>query len=150
MVSEYASAAYGPLAADFARLSADRKRATKDLARERQRVRKGFDGVHVVTVQVADLEGLQAGDDVEVRVEASLGELAPKDVLVELVLGTAGRDDQILDPEYAALKPGAKKGKNRIFEGTHRLERSGRFAYGIRVRPAAEGLQAFGDLVLWA
>jgi hypothetical protein len=41
----------------------------------------------------------------------------------------------------------------QAFEGSQRMERSGSYAYGVRVRPAdasEEGGGALADLVLWA
>jgi phosphorylase/glycogen(starch) synthase len=52
------------------------------------------------------------------------------------------------EPSTASGSPGGA----RAFEGSHRMERSGSFAYGIRVRArsASEHDAALRDLVLWA
>jgi phosphorylase/glycogen(starch) synthase len=66
-----------------------------------------------------------------------------------------GAEVDIVAP-LAPITPGTSgtspTGSAHAFEGAHRVERSGSFAYGIRVRarPANEHDMALRDLVLWA
>jgi starch phosphorylase len=153
MVLEYAREAYLPLARQHAELSPERKARVKEIAREHQRIRKGFGELKIVAAHVADLAGLRVGDAVDVRLEVALGSLAPEDVAVELVLGHA-KDER--DLRHMAIVPlqhvRADAGAVHVFEGVHQMGRSGSYSYGIRVRarrdkPHADGL---ADLVLWA
>ncbi len=161
MVAEYRDKAYLRLGASYFALSADRNASTRALAQRHAQVRKGFSDVRIVSAHVADLSGILVGDLVDVHVEIELGPLSPDDVTVELVLGhtNGGRDLHnrvvvALDPALAGpVSSGASaRSSLHVFEGSHRVERSGSFGYGIRVSArAANDLDlALKDLVLWA
>jgi starch phosphorylase len=156
-VAEYRDRAYAPLGASYFALSADRHALARALSQRHGRVRRGFGDVRILSARVADLSAILVGDVVDVRVEVELGPLAPEDVSVELVLGhTNGRLDlhnRVVVPlEATGEAPRAGAPSVHAFEGSHRMERSGSFAYGIRVvaRPAGEQDLALKDLVLWA
>ncbi|HLU37903.1 MAG TPA: hypothetical protein VK081_00865, partial [Planctomycetota bacterium] len=62
---------------------------------------------------------------------------------VELVVGHRKGEVDLHRGNCVALAPvGAPDGTLQTYEGTHRIERSGPYAYGLRVRA--------GDQVLWA
>ncbi len=56
-------------------------------------------------------------------------------------------------PIFVPLNPVGREGANvLVLEAGHRMERSGSFAYGIRVRARPDGPHdlALADLMLWA
>jgi hypothetical protein len=55
-------------------------------------------------------------------------------------------------PAGSPAAPAAPHGNIQVFEGSYRMERSGSFAYGIRVRARTDGAagQTLRDLVFWA
>lgn len=153
MLAEYRSRAYAPLAANSFRLSADRSARAKALSQRHARIRKGFADVKILGAHMADLTGLQVGDLVDVRVDVDLGLLTSEDVSIELVMGHTNGPGDLHNRIVVALDPtGAPKESVYGFEGSHRMERSGSFAYGIRVsaRASSDLELALKDLVLWA
>src|SRR5207248_3400033 len=68
-----------------------------------------------------------------------LGDLTPADVVVELVCGRAGDDDEIIDPGCAMLAPDPQPpgatGAVR-YSGEAELYRAGPFGYTVRVLPS--------------
>lgn len=157
MVSEYRDRAYAHLGANYFALSSDRNAMARALCQRHHQVRRGFNDVRILSVHVADLTGVLVGDVVDVRVEVDAGPLTPDDIALELVLGhTNGGTDL----HNRVLVPLETTGKTKaggpssvfVFEGSHRMERSGSFAYGVRVsaRPAGDLDLALKDLVLWA
>ncbi|MCY3001867.1 MAG: alpha-glucan family phosphorylase [Planctomycetota bacterium] len=153
MVSEYRDRAYAPMSKLYAELSRDRCAPARALAAVRARSRKAFGELAILEAQVSDLNGLRVGDTVEARVKVDLAGLAPSDVTVELVLGHSKDGGELRNPVQVALQAeGALEGKVQAYHGTYRIQRSGNFAYGLRVRiRPIEGLDdGTGDLVRWA
>jgi starch phosphorylase len=152
MVAEYHERAYRPLGLGQLELARERRSALKALVHENQRIRKGFGEIKILSAQVADLAEVRVGDAVEVRIEADLGPLAPEDVAVELVLGHAQGDLDLRNMHTVTLDWVEGRDRRQVFEGSHRMRRSGSYAYGIRVRPrrATRPGDSLRDLVLWA
>ena len=153
MVGEYLRKAYDPLGRGFAALRGDRRQELKRITERGRHLRKGFEVLHIVAAEIADLSGLRVGEPVSTRVEVDLGPLTPTDVIVELVIGNAKGDSDLCRPVVIRLTPTGEPHDNIwAFEGSHPVERSGHFAYGIRVRAAGEGdaPPPLRDLVLWA
>ena len=152
MVLEYYRRAYGPLSGAFAELSENRKWKLKARAQEEQRIRKAFGAIKIVSASVGDVDSVSVGDPIDVRVEVDLGSLAADDVAVELVVGHSRGGDDLEQPLAIALPYVQTKGDMHVFEGGHRVDRSGSFSYGIRVRARTDGLDAgaLRRLVVWA
>ncbi len=152
MVAEYRDRAYEPLAARGSALVQGGARAARELAGRHARVRRGFADVRLLGAHMADLAGLKVGDLVDVRVDVELGSLTSEDVQVELVVGHQNGLGDLRNRFVVVLDAaGAGEGGGRSFEGSHKIERSGGFAYGIRVRarPSGDHDLALADLVLW-
>ena len=152
MLRDYHELAYDDLARQSVELSADKRAALKELVREESRVRKGFADVAFVSARMADLDGLRMGDTIDVHGELELGTLAPGDVEVELVIREEPADEARELERVPLPFVGKPRGGVHAFEGSWRLERSGRYSYGIRARARTAGSleDALGDLVLWA
>jgi phosphorylase/glycogen(starch) synthase len=153
MVSEYLERAYRSRGRAYFTLKDARHAPARALSRERQRVRNGFADVRILSADVADLTDFHVGESVDVRVEVDLGTLAPDDLVVELVLGHSSATDGLANPTAVVLESNLPfEGPHAAFEGSTVMERSGRYAYGIRVRPrsAREPGDSNHDLVLWA
>jgi phosphorylase/glycogen(starch) synthase len=152
MLREYYDKAYAPLSAGHDELTRNKRWKLKMLVQENQRVRKGFAEVQIASAQVGDLANLHVGDPVEVRVEVVLGSLKPEDVRVELILGHTAVQGELAGGAAVPLAFVSTSGNQHAFEGVHVMDRSGSFAYGIRVRARTEREYASSlrDLVLWA
>jgi phosphorylase/glycogen(starch) synthase len=153
MVREYFDQAYQPLGRSAAARAAA-VAAAKDLAREGQRIRRGFPGVKVLEAHIADQGELKVGDALDVTLDVALGDLAPADVRVELVVGRArGKSvaDPVLVPLAVAPHPSSANGAVR-YEGRYVIAAPGHYAHGLRIRarhPEPSG-GTLKDLVLWA
>jgi starch phosphorylase len=153
MVEEYCTRAYAPLAAAWRSLTAERFARVHALAAREKRIRKGFSEVKVRAAHMSGLSEVRVGDTVSARVEIELATLHERDLDVELVLGHKNGEGEMLHPLVVPLQPVDRGGGNLlVLEAGHRMERSGSFSYGIRVRPRADGTNdlALADLMLWA
>ena len=146
MVGDYLEFAYRDLGAARARLAANDQVGARDAAAELRRLRKGLASLVVLGSHIGPLEEPHAGDDVFAQLDVLLGDLAPEDVVVELVLEHPGT----LETLTLAAVP-QEEGLTS-FVGTHRLTLAGRFSGGIRLRPRALDLfsSAQAGLIMWA
>jgi phosphorylase/glycogen(starch) synthase len=152
MVGEYRDRAYVRLGAAWHALREGRFAPARARAERALRIRRGFDSVRIAAARIADLSDLREGQPIDVRVEAELGQLTTEDVCVEVVLGHSddGRDLKNAVPIELAPRGLAASGA-RVFEGRYVPQRSGSYAWAIRVR-ARDGERddlSTRDLVLW-
>ena len=91
------------------------------------------------------------GATLGVRVFASLGELTPEDVQVQVVHGRAHGDDELSDVQTVELAHAeAYEGGRHRFEGEVSLARTGPIGYTVRVLPKHEALARPSELGLVA
>ncbi|MEJ7690202.1 MAG: hypothetical protein WKF76_07085 [Nocardioidaceae bacterium] len=76
------------------------------------------------------------GQTLTVRVYASLGQIAPDSVEVQLVHGRVAGDDQLRDPHTAVLTHAEsyEAGRHR-FDAEVALDHTGPFGYTVRILP---------------
>jgi len=152
MVGEYRDRAYLALGAAWHAMSEGRFAPARARAERASRIRKGFETLRIVAAQLADLSSVHEGDPIDVRIEVDLGSLTADDVAVELVLGHSDDGRELKSAEAIELSPrGTTDSGARIFEGRHVTQRSGAYAWGLRVRAQHDGPFDLStrDLVLW-
>jgi starch phosphorylase len=139
MVRDYVHLLYTPAARASRRVVDDDAAATQ-FARWKARVRAAWPHVrieHVESSGVTDAPAL--GQTLTVRVFASLGELGPDDIDVQVVHGRVAGDDQLRDPSVASLAHAeAYEGKRHRFEAEVALDHTGPFGYTVRILPKHE------------
>jgi len=151
MVSDYRDRAYAPLAVNAVADAREDFGPARHRAEHFRRVRRAFADVKISAVSVTHFGDLNVGDDLEAHVEVDLAGLSPDDVIVELVVGHKREADKLHHPVYVPLAAVGEPAVPQPFEGSHRMERSGNYAYGIRVRPRTDGGSlALSDLMCWA
>ncbi len=136
MVRDYVTRLYTPSAGSSRSLNGDFTGA-QELADWKRRVRGAWRGVaidHVESSGVADVPAI--GETLEVRVFASLGELSPDDVDVQVVHGRIQHDDNLVDTsaESLSLAESYEGGRHR-FDGQIALSATGPFGYTVRILP---------------
>ena len=152
MLEDYEELAYKPLSANWFRLREERFAPVRSHSERLSELRHGFDTLSIREARVADLSELKVGDDVVVKVEVALGTLTPQQVQVELILVPATGAD-IEDSHVVPLHDaGNGSDGGHVFEGSYRMQRSGSFSYGIRVRAREDSPYdlSIKDLVIWA
>ncbi|MHC2184984.1 starch phosphorylase [Rathayibacter agropyri] len=159
MVREYVAALYQPAAEAARAVSDDHFEPAKELASWKRRVRAGWPGVVVASVESGGIDAVpQRGDRLAVRAGVRLGELSPADVTVEVVYGTSAADGSLTSVRRHELEVAEDAGAvvpadavGRVpYSGVLTLDRSGPFGYTVRVvprhpllaRPAELGLTA--------
>jgi starch phosphorylase len=142
MVSEYVMRLYEPAAISSRRAAADDFALARGLAAWKSRVEAAWDGVaveHVEAMGVGDAPSL--GAPLHLRAHVRLGDLAPEDVLVQVVFGRVDSDDRLVAPAYADLRAEeGYDGSRWLFSGDISLASTGPFGYTVRVLPRHEGM----------
>jgi glycogen phosphorylase len=137
MVRDYVNEYYTPAATGSRRVESDPTAATA-LAVWKASVRAAWPHVrieHVESSGVSDAPAL--GSTLTVRVYASLGDLDPGDVDVQVVHGRVAGDDKLHDPQVASLEHAEayEAGRHR-FEADVALDHTGPFGYTVRILPS--------------
>jgi len=154
MVREYVTELYLPAARASRGLAAGTDGAlpyagARELAAWKERVGRGWAAVRVDHVESDD--GSQVpGAALTVRASIALGELSPADVTVQVVYGSTGDADQIIDAEQADLALETGPGADGVarYAGTAELGRPGAFGYTVRVLPRHPMLAGAAELGL--
>ncbi|MGH3508211.1 MAG: DUF3417 domain-containing protein, partial [Nocardioidaceae bacterium] len=152
MVRDYVVQLYTPAAGSARRISADAK-APGELAAWKHRVKAAWPHVrieHVESEGVSDAPAL--GSTLSVRVYASLGDLDPADVDVQVLHGRVAGDDQLREPSVASLVHAeAYEGGRHRYEAAVDLDQTGPFGYTVRILPAHPLLVSSAEvgLVAW-
>lgn len=149
MVEEYVATAYRPLAANFADLSNQRRSKVGTRVKQQHRLKKGFHHLKVLAARVSDLDNLHVGEPIGARIEMELGDLHPQDIQVEMVVGHYNGGEDLVLAQTVPLDhcKNNSHGSTQVFEGNKVMERSGSYAYGIRIRPKGE--PSSQNLVRW-
>jgi starch phosphorylase len=147
MVRDYVQLLYVPAAGSSRALNGDYAGAAR-LAEWKQRVRGAWGEVsldHVESGGVGDQP--EIGETLEVSVFASLGSLSPDDVDVQVVHGSMGHDDVLVDTRAESLRLAESyEGGRHRFEGQVKLASTGAFGYTARILPKNEHLAAPAEL----
>jgi starch phosphorylase len=141
MVGDYVTNLYAPAARASRALAAEGNRPARELAAWKDRVRRAWDQVRIEHVEADGVEP-SLGAVLDVRVVASLGQLTPSDVRVELAYGRLGEDDEIVEPSYVTLTADTLSDSDSDsdhafgrFSGSVELEHPGPFGYTARILP---------------
>ena len=152
MVREYTTELYVPASRSSRALTdgGDRPFAgAADLAAWKERVTRAWPAVRVELVETDDGDQVP-GTPLTVRAGVALGELTPADVIVEVLYGRAGDDDEIADPIRSELTLEAEPGADSVawYVGEAILGQPGPFGYTVRVLPRHQLLSALAEMGL--
>ncbi len=108
----------------------------RELAAWQERVTKAWPTIRIEHVEAEEGEQ-RPGARLVVRAMVALGELAPADLTVQVVYGSASNEDEITDPACADLVLEGLPGSNPVarYAGEVELGGPGPFGYTVRVLP---------------
>jgi starch phosphorylase len=150
MLREYVTRLYTPAAvssrvaetADFA--------LARDLATWKTSVRAGWPALRIDHVEADGVgDAVMQGASITVSAFVSLGDLAPDDVVVQVVHGRVDADDRLVAPVASAMEAVEQYDGNRWkYRLVIDLDRNGPFGYTVRILPRHTGLAAPEELGL--
>jgi starch phosphorylase len=141
MVRQYVLDLYVPAARSSAALGGSgddgQARGARELAAWKHRTTAAWPAVRVGHVE-ADDGDLTPGGHLTIRATVTLGELSPDDVIVEVVYGRTGDDDEIIDPLRGPLRLDGDFAADGVarYVGEAELGEPGPFGYTVRVVPS--------------
>jgi starch phosphorylase len=153
MVKDYVRQMYEPAAARGDLMGADGWARARVLAAWKTKVQEAWPDVRI-TPGHAEAAVVEVGDEVPVSAVVELGALAPSDVAVQLLHGTVGPNDELVEPASITLTldEGADADGAHCFVGTFKSRTTGRHGYALRVVPAHPDLATPAELgcIAWA
>jgi len=153
MVHDYVVSGYLRADERRARLEEDNFRRSRELARWKEYVRKGWRDVQVTRLDVVLPEHTQVGAVVEVRAWIRTGSLTPADVNSQVYLGKLHEGRDIVEPEIVPMEnQGASGGDGVLFRALIPCRTSGTQGLTVRVLPyhADLGHPHETGLIAWA
>jgi len=152
MVRDYVTDLYEPLAEQTSKLSADGRARGRELAAWKARVKRGWTGVAINSVD-SDVTAANLGTSRQVTAVISLGELGREDVEVQLVHGLVGINDELQNTQVTnmTLSEGDDDGIYR-YEGSFQCDTAGRYGFAVRVVPSHQDLATYAETgcITWA
>lgn len=154
MVWQYYQHFYLPSSQRFERLTREDLAASRDLADWKAHVRERWSSVQVTEVESDAVDSVSAGSSFDVVAHVYTGDLTPDDLSVQLYLGSADGNDEILGghPKIMRLR-GQDDHGNAVFASKIEIDRSsGMKGFTVRVLPRHENLITpyLPGLISWA
>ena len=154
MVREYMEKIYCPAARRGSVMAADKQAKARSMAQWLRTVPGRFNTVAVRDIELGGLkdDAVCCGVPFKVRLELTPGEMDPKELIVQMVLGTTDGTGFTAAPEIIDLAPAGDHDGILAYEGTCVTRVSGPHAYGLRIVPCADPLDNImhAGLVHWA
>ena len=152
MVEEYARKLYFPAARRAARLGADDLKPAVELANQKARLRRAWPTLSIEAVEAGTDRPLGVNEPMPIVVTATLGELEPAEVEVQVYAGPLDNDGHIRSGQTTTLAHarGVGEGRHR-FTGEIATPDSGRHGAAVRIVPGGEMFEGVVEpgLVLW-
>jgi starch phosphorylase len=163
MLQQYRDMAYVPAALASIELRENGFRGAREAVWRNRSLRRGFGELKVAATRLPQPRRYDLGDELQVETTLETGGLLySQDLAVDLVVGPCAEDGSLdlrgartvkmdaMEPQMQEPETGTITG-SITFRAAVRLEAAGRFAYGVRIRPAESGSPnpALADLVVW-
>lgn len=152
MLQQYVSELYMPAATAAASIASDSYQPARDFAMWRASMRDRFPHVRVTHLEAGGIDDVpRIGDTAILRAWVDLGDVAPSDVAVEVVVGAVSEERELLGDRVTVVLPfvGAEGSTSR-FERTVEIDRAGTFGYTARVVPRHPRMASVAELGLVA
>ena len=152
MVQEYLNRYYIPSARRYNGLCSDDFAGAKELSAWLQKLRTGWNEVHVEQVVSSDGRERPVGEEIEVIARVKLGSLSPEDVTVDAYYGRMDQNEDFIERVTVPLNSVEEAKGLHTFRGRIPCQKTGRFGYTVRVMPSQHRLENrfVMGLVTWA
>ncbi|MCP4727137.1 MAG: glycosyltransferase family 1 protein [bacterium] len=140
MVTEYNERFYTSTAERFRHFSENKLDFAKTYRKCYERIGGAWDGLKIKDVKSDVKDGIYVNGELEVRAKVELGELTPDDVDVQIYYGQLDSEGNIVDGDAVSMDCEEASGKNSVFMGKVKSNRSGRHGYTLRILPKCYGM----------
>ena len=148
MVTDYTTNFYEPAAIRADAVVRDGVANAQALSDWKRKVRESWPEVRVASVDSEGAEVVDVGTVRNVTAHVSLGQLAASDVVVELMHGLVGLNDELEHVQSVVMTPG----KDGTYTGQCIGSRAGRHGFTVRVVPQHANLGSWAEVgtITWA
>ena len=153
MVRDYVDGYYMKAHAQFRTLEKDGARRVREVSAAMERIRREWHDVWIANVENGPDSKIALGISMPVRAQVHLGQLSPKDVIVELYLGRVNMAGDLVDGQAVVMQPGeARSAGIYDYSVETAVARSGLHGFTVRVRPSHPDLPVrfIPGLICWA
>jgi starch phosphorylase len=148
MVRDYATGSYMPAAHTFTRLGSNGLERAKAALEWRDRIRANWGQVRIVNVKDSAGVASSLGKHIAVKALVDLGQLTPKDVRVEAVVGKIGPNRDLTNARTVDFTAAGVEDGKHVFEGNIDCATVGHQGYSVRVAPTHEDVSIPSELSL--
>ncbi|MDD2857370.1 MAG: alpha-glucan family phosphorylase [Candidatus Nanopelagicales bacterium] len=150
MVRDYVNHLYLPAAGAGREAAADDYALARELAVWKAHVRSSWSTALVEHVEIQGVgDTVNLGTEVEIRAFVALGDLAPSDVVVQVVHGRVDSHDRIVSARTPAMTSvEGYEGNRWLYSLRLHLDQNGPFGYTVRILPAHRGLASSPEMGL--
>lgn len=137
MVREYTELFYNRAAERWIAIQENDRARAKELAKWKDRVRRGWREVRFVGIQSGKVMELAVGSNLPVQADVFLGSLKPDDVVVEIYHGKIDWQGEIVDGRAVPMKHAPREGEGQTYRflGDVPAHGSGQHGFAVRVTP---------------
>jgi starch phosphorylase len=153
MVREYAVRAYFPANNRYNEFLANEAQKAKTVASWKGALQRNWHDLKIESVNAAEIDEVQVGNDMKVEARVYLGELKPEDVSVQIYHGPIDNHGNIAVGESIPMTlKEQNNGSPALFSGAIRYYKSGRHGFTVRVLPHSKdlGTPIETGLIRWA
>jgi starch phosphorylase len=150
MVKNYTDGFYLPAAEHYERLAADGFAKAREVAAWKDRVRKAWSDVRVISVREEGSRDLPVGTGLPVRARVHLGVIEPSEVVVQAYFSRLRSDGTLRNGRGIDLEWSGTEEGDHIYAGTVPSRSSGMHGYSVRVLPRHDDVLVPHELPLIA
>ncbi|MDR3304166.1 MAG: alpha-glucan family phosphorylase [Treponema sp.] len=140
MLMDYSNQFYFPALKNYRRITKDEYTETKSIAAYFSKLKEGWKGIKIGTVDSNAKPVMQRGDSLLVTVPIELGSLAPEELLVELYHGTVSNQDAYISARRTEMKPVSHEGHVYRYQVRIECVDTGMQGHTVRILPRHEML----------
>ncbi len=152
MLTEYWTRFYVPSAERSFQLMENDWQGLKDLAAWREKIMYNWSNVRIREIRMDKINEIEVGASYHAEADIFLGELLPRDIMVEAYYGRLNPSNQFLDSYTEVMRPAGTAGDHVCnYQCDLRFEEVGHFGLNVRLtpnHPNPESRHAMG-LVIW-
>lgn len=154
MLQEYFEDSYLPATRKSARMIDDSFIGAKRLAEWKTNIKRNWEKVHIINIELEENEQRRVGDELTVRANIKIDGLKREDVIVQAYYGELNSDREIVGGKAINMEfdPDKSAGETYSYEAQIPCYRSGRFGFTVRIMPYNRELNNLFEtgLIQWA
>ena len=137
MVKEYYDKFYREAGNNYALLSENDFKRTRDLTAWKEYIKKEFNNIRIAGIRFDEAKVYKIRENIKIETEVFLGNLKPEDIRVDIYYGNIGANDLLNHSGLQQLAEVVPAGEGKyVFSGLLACQRTGNFGFKVRITPS--------------